>query len=87
LRAHSPQEIFELNKNLEAAPMPLRIAPSTYGLTQKSPHIANFVSLSQRHFSSGLIATAGNALPLEKEKKKNKKKYENFMEGSGNFCT
>lgn len=70
MTAYCPLEIFKLVKNLEAAPMPLRIAPSTFGLTQKSPHIANFVSLSQRHFSSGLIAKAGNALPLRKKKQK-----------------
>lgn len=65
--------------------MPLRIAPSTFGLTQKSPHIANFVSLSQRHFSSGLTAKAGNALPLKKQKTKTKN--EKLPRQAGNSCT
>jgi hypothetical protein len=43
--------------------MPLRTAPSTLGLVQKSPQIANFMLLSQTHLSSPLIAMAGKALP------------------------
>ena len=67
--------------------MPLRIAPSTFGLMQKSPHIANFVSWSQRHFSSGLTAKAGNALPLQKQKTNTKTKNEKLPRQAGNSCT
>jgi hypothetical protein len=48
--------------------MALMTAPSTLGLAQKSPQIANFVLLSQTHLSSPPTAMAGKAPPLELHK-------------------
>ena len=56
-----------LSLSLNAAAKPLSMAPSTLGLTQKSPQMANLLFLSQRHFSSGAILAAGNALPLQNQ--------------------
>lgn len=44
--------------------IPLRIAPSTFGETQKSPHTAKRRSSTTTHFSSGAIDDVGNAPPL-----------------------
>lgn len=56
-----------LSLSLNAAAMPLSMAPSTLGLTQKSPQMASLLFLSQRHLFSGAILVAGNALPLQKQ--------------------
>lgn len=50
--------------------MPLHMAPSTFGETQKSPQIANRLFPNHKHFSSPATLAAGNALPLRKRKKK-----------------
>jgi hypothetical protein len=55
---------------LDAAAMPLTIAPSIFGLTQKSPAIASLLFFSQRHFSSLAMLVAGNALPLQEHQVK-----------------
>lgn len=55
---------LSISVSFEAAAKPLSIAPSTFGLTQKSPQMANFFFLSQRHFSSLAMLAAGKALPL-----------------------
>ena len=60
--------------SFEDAAMPLSIAPSTVGLTQKSPQMATLFFLSQRHFSSLAMLAAGKALPLHTATKKKKKK-------------
>jgi len=54
---------------LDAAAMPLTMAPSIFGLTQKSPAIASLLFFSQRHFSSLAMLVAGNALPLQEYQK------------------
>jgi len=56
-----------ISLSLKAAANPLSMAPSTLGLTQKSPHMASLLFLSQRHFSSWAILAAGNALPLQNQ--------------------
>lgn len=56
-----------ISLSLKAAANPLCMAPSTLGLTQKSPHMASLLFLSQRHFSSGATLVAGNALPLQNQ--------------------
>lgn len=60
--------------NLAAAAMPLVIAPSTLGLTQKSPQIANFLFSIHKHFSSAAMLAAGKALPLKHIQINTKKK-------------
>lgn len=52
------------SEHFAAAAKPLMIAPSTFGLTQKSPHTASLFFASQRHFSFSATLIAGNALPL-----------------------
>lgn len=61
---------LRISVSFEAAANPLRIAPSTFGLTQKSPQMASLLFLSQRHFSSLAMLVAGKALPLNPKKKK-----------------
>lgn len=56
--------------NFADAAMPLHMAPSTFGETQKSPQIANRLFPNHKHFSSPATLAAGNALPLRKRKKK-----------------
>lgn len=56
---------LSISVSFEAAARPLRIAPSTCGLTQKSPQMANLFFLSQRHFCSLDMLAVGKALPLE----------------------
>lgn len=62
--SYIPDKRLKLPRSLEAARVPLRTAPSTFGLAQKSPQIANLVFLSQRHLSSPPITAPGKALPL-----------------------
>ena len=45
--------------------MPLSNAPSTFGLTQKSPQMATLFIPSQMHLSSLAMLAAGKALPLQ----------------------
>lgn len=58
-------KLLDFPRILEAARMPLITAPSTLGLAQKSPHMANLLFLSHKHFSSPPIVRAGKALPLQ----------------------
>ena len=59
--------LMNISSNFEDAAKPLTIAPSTFGLTQKSPQTTNFLE-SQRQLSPCAILTAGKALPLKIEK-------------------
>lgn len=61
---HTHHKLLDFSRILEAARIPLSTAPSTLGLAQKSPHMANLLFLSHKHFSSPPIAIAGKALPL-----------------------
>ena len=54
--------------------MPLIIAPSTLGLTQKSPHMATLFFSSHKHFSSLAMLVAGNALPLQTDESEEPKR-------------
>ena len=56
---------LRISVSFEAAARPLSIAPSTFGLTQKSPQMASLSFTSQRHLSSFAMLAAGKALPLE----------------------
>jgi len=59
--------LLKISSNFDDAAKPLTMAPSTFGLTQKSPQTTNLLE-SQRHLSPWAILTAGKALPLKIEK-------------------
>jgi hypothetical protein len=75
LQSFNYKQLELISRSLKAAANPLSMAPSTFGLTQKSPHMASLLFLSQRHFSSWAILAAGNALPLQNHSRLLQKSY------------
>lgn len=71
--------------NLAAAAMPLDMAPSTFGIIQKSPQIANRLFSNHKHFSSPAMLTAGKALPLKTFTPSKEKNFRNSQEQQ-EFC-
>jgi hypothetical protein len=65
VKTHNPDGKFKHPRILEAPLVPLRTVPSTLGLAQKSPQIANLILFSHTHLSSPPIEMAGKAPPLQ----------------------